>query len=117
MKNSIEIIAQNPIFGVGIGNYLLAQSAFPMKYSYHFLQPVHNIILLLLSEVGFIFFGYICFVLFKWFRKNSRKEHLYLFGVVLLTGMFDHYWLTLQQNFLLIPVIFGLLHNQKKDVV
>ncbi len=117
MKNSFEIIVQNPIFGVGIGNYLLAQSAFPMKYSYHFLQPVHNIILLLLSEIGFIFFGYICFILINWFRKNWRQKYFYFIGIILLSGMFDHYWITLQQNFLLIPVIFGLLYNQKKDTV
>lgn len=117
MQNSFEIIFKNPLFGVGLGNYLLSQSAFPTKYAYHFLQPVHNIILLLLAEIGFVFCGWICFILFQWFKNNWRKEYVYICGVLILTGLFDHYWITLQQNFLLIPVIFGLLYNQKTKKV
>lgn len=113
-QNALTIILQNPLLGVGLGNYLYEQAVFPIKYSYHFLQPVHNIFLLFVSEAGLILSGYIGYILVK--RRKiifSSQPFLYCFLLVMLTGMFDHYWLTLQQNMFIIPVLFGLL--QRKD--
>jgi hypothetical protein len=35
-------------------------------------------------------------------------------GTILFTGMFDHYWLTLQQNQLLLVMVIGLCWQKDK---
>ncbi len=110
MLNSFAIISQNFITGVGLGNYLIAQNAFPSQYPGFIGQPVHNIFLLLLSEVGIIIFAGVLGAC-AWFLKRRRHNYLVsaVFFVIFLTGMFDHYWLTLQQNWLLGAVLIALL--------
>jgi len=73
---------------------------------------VHNIILLGLAEIGMV--GMIMFLgitrrmvdLKKWW---TSKERLMLMGMVLLTGMADHFWVTLPQNSWLLAVMLGLV--------
>jgi hypothetical protein len=110
MKDSLTIISHYPLFGVGPGNYLVAQHGFAIRYPFFFLQPVHNIILLFLTELGLIGGGVILYYLARSMKRYMRSiSFLLCLGVVLITGMFDHYWLTLQQNMLVLPVVFGLL--------
>lgn len=114
IENALMTIKQFPLFGTGLGSYLMAQAQFPIPYSYLFFQPVHNIFLLLLAEVGIVLFGVISYFLFIFVKPFLKTQSgLILIFVVFFTGFFDHYWLTLQQNFILIPVVFGLLKNQK----
>ena len=42
VKNSLAIIFHFPIYGVGMGSYLLEQAKFSSKYYLFFNQPVHN---------------------------------------------------------------------------
>ncbi len=114
IQSATQIILQHPLFGTGIGAYIVAQAEFPIPYSYLFLQPVHNIFLLLLAEIGIIPFSILIFFIYKWLKKHQISElSLILIFVVCFTGLFDHYWLTLQQNMLLIPVVFALVKHQK----
>ena len=107
---SLTIISQHVLTGVGLGNYLLAQYAFPIKYSYFFLQPVHNIYLLFLSETGILISSFIFFRIFMLVKKYRRKLSVLLIVLaVLLTGLSDHYWLTLHQNTFLLGVLFGII--------
>lgn len=115
IKNAVMIIIQHPLFGVGIGNYLVAQQHFPNHYSYYFMQPVHNILLLFISEAGIIFTGLVGYGLFLWLKRKKKDKNLFFtLGIFVITGMFDHYWLTLQQNMLLLPTVFALL-NRRND--
>ncbi len=116
-QSAILIIQQHPIFGVGLGNYLYAQSQFAIPYSYFFLQPVHNIFLLLLAEIGIPLFAFVTYLFLKHIKQiiSSPAAKAVLF-VIVFTGMFDHYWLTLQQNILLLPVVFGLLQTDEHMV-
>lgn len=117
IDSSVQIIKQHPIFGVGLGNYLLAQSKIPIPYPYFFLQPVHNIFLLMLSELGIILSTFIFTALIKIIKINwGSSVFKVLILIIVFTGLFDHYWLTLQQNTLLIPVVFGLLQKHKSMV-
>lgn len=117
MKDALTIISHSPILGVGVGNYLIAQHGFTIKYPIFFLQPVHNIFLLMFAEMGLIFGGFVLYSLYRFFKWQSSNRVigplLYCSTVLLLTGTFDHYWLTLQQNWLLLPVICGLLHQYR----
>jgi len=103
INNSWLIIKRHFLFGVGLGNYLTAQNSFPSKISFNFNQPVHNIFLLFLAEVGLIITGITFYLLFPWLKMLWKKKYLLILAV-LMTGFFDHYWLTLEQNFLLLGI-------------
>jgi len=117
-KISGSLIAENPIIGVGEGNYILGlieNVDFP-KLSW-WLQPVHNIFLLTFSEVGFIGLGIFVLLLLVVVNKTIlRKKKILLaaFMFVVLTGFLDHYWITLQQTQTLFVVLMGLMF--RKDV-
>ncbi len=111
IKNSIIIISRYPIQGVGLGSYLIAQTKFSSAYYLFYNQPVHNIFLLFFSEIGLIIGGLI-FVFSLKIIKRFIRANSYVFLALFLTGTFDHYWLTLQQNFLLAGLVMGAILSQ-----
>lgn len=115
MRNSLTIIFRYPIYGVGLGSYLIEQAKFSSKYYLFFNQPVHNIFLLYFSELGIVIGGLIIFLSLV---KINRliKISPYVFFALILTGLFDHYWLTLQQNFLLAGLVMGVTLSQALSV-
>lgn len=115
MKNSITIIFRYPISGIGLGSYLVEQAKFSSKYYLFFNQPVHNIFLLYFSEMGIVICSLILYLIFTSI-KHLIKTSPYIFLVILITGLFDHYWLTLQQNFLLMGLIMGVILSQALPV-
>ena len=54
IKNSISLILKYPITGVGLGNYLIGQSKLVDASTIFPQQPVHNIIFLLVAEIGIL---------------------------------------------------------------
>ncbi|EKE15113.1 MAG: hypothetical protein ACD_12C00146G0013 [uncultured bacterium] len=110
MKNSITIIFRHPIFGVGLGSYLVEQAKFSSKFYLFFNQPVHNIFLLFIAETGLIIGGFILYRLIDLLiQRRLTKDQWLLIFVIFFTGFFDHYWLTLQQNFLLLGLVMGVI--------
>ena len=112
INNALIIFSRSPFFGVGLGNYLLAQNNFSSKFYLFFNQPVHNIFLLFLAEVGALFFILLFFFFISFLKKKSKKisftPYFLLLTTIFFTGFFDHYWLTLVQNFFLMGVVFAL---------
>jgi len=111
IKQSFKIISQHPVFGIGIGTYLLAQKNFSSFYPLFFNQPVHNIFLLLLAEIGFpsfIFLSWLFFSLIKNLSLKKNSSFFFLILTVFFTGLFDHYWLTIKQNLLVLGVLAGV---------
>ncbi len=118
---AISMWKNAPLFGVGLGNFLITLPQILPSRAVYFLQPVHNIYLLVLSETGLI--GFIIFVLFLWWvirdtRYVIRKtqtfshishltSHISLISLLFL-GLIDHYPLTLQQGQLLFALFLGL---------
>lgn len=109
-QKAVSIISQRPFSGTGIGGYLIAQHRFPQKFSPFFEQPVHNIFLLAIAQLGIplslLFFTMIIRIIVVRLRGIDLTLPLL---VVLLTGSVDHYWITLQQNVLVTAIIFGIL--------
>jgi len=105
---STQIIKNDFWFGVGAGNYtLVLQEKYPNRESWEY-QPVHNIYILALSELGLVgfllYFGLVFFLLF--FVGKYRPMSLAIIVVALTAGFFDHwvfsmytgmvlFWLTL----------------------
>jgi O-antigen ligase len=113
IAQSLNMFWRNPVLGVGLNNYFNNLNVISFQSSTFLIQPVHNILLLILAETGLIGF---CFVIFafaksivKTFNQKQTRKYLLmaLFAVVFL-GMFDHYFLTLQQGQLLLSLILGI---------
>ena len=94
---------QKRLLGVGLNNFLVNLPSF-MK-GYWWLQPVHNIFVLLLTEMGLVGLVGIGLCLVK---RIDFKKYALVWVVIVLTGMFDHYWLTLPQNMGLMGLVLGL---------
>ncbi len=89
-------------FGVGIGNFTESMSQFsyyklfPWNY-----QPVHNVFLLVLNEVGFP--GFMLFLLiftYGIYESLKYRRHIIfaLFFVLMVISLFDHYLFSLYQG-------------------
>ncbi len=106
---AIKVWRDNPLFGVGLNNFLVRLPEYQSSGQY-WLQPVHNIPLLLLTELG------ILGVLILIFNLNFL---IFSFGwmmtAVLVTGMVDHYWVTLPQNMWLLALVVGLSDAKKTN--
>lgn len=95
------------LFGIGLGDFtgwLMEQNP---NLPQHFYQPVHNIYLLVYSEIGVI--GFVLFLLFLVglfceFIKKTKLQTLWHYSFllvvssVLFIGLFDHFLLTIQQG-------------------
>jgi len=94
---------ERPVTGVGLNNFTVVMD----QYGYipattRFLQPVHNIYLLILAETGLT--GLLGFAYLIWkgpFWRNKAGPYCLLFFL----GLFDHWPLTLQTGLLLWPVL------------
>jgi len=135
---ALDSIRTHLLLGLGLNNFIinLGQNTAGWQWFY-WLQPVHNIFLLAASETGlvglaaFLFFLVLtvrrlfnCYIvtLLKKSKKQDSKIAIYqlskLVGkklfllaalmVIMFTGLFDHYWLTLIQNQLLFTLFLGL---------
>lgn len=115
---AFQISQSAPLFGVGLGNFLVALPRVLPSRTIYFLQPVHNIYLLLLSEVGVV--GLVLFGWFIWWAiRDKRKEisksqhsihsaYCLLLIAYLTLGLIDHYPLTLQQGRLLLVFFLSM---------
>lgn len=113
---ALWMIQAHPFFGVGLQNFLnnLPQTLTSWSY-YTRIQPVHNIYLLVFAELGIIAGGIVLYFLWKTLRHVQKAQTSWwqktvfsMLVVMLVLGMFDHYFLTLQQGRLLFAFVLGL---------
>lgn len=103
-----ETIVKNPLLGVGLGNFISYIPNSSINSTLWLLQPVHNSVDLIVSELGYVGLAIVVlFVLSLSLKKEPKKLLLVL--PILITGLFDHYWLTLPQTTLLLAVVVGIL--------
>lgn len=121
IESAMSIFQSNPLFGVGLGNFLPALGIIQQPLSFGlYLQPVHNIFLLLLAEIGIVGFLFFAMFLLQTFRrlvdtyisnKSINSQTVVIISslsAICLLGLFDHYWITIQQGQLLFAVILGI---------
>ena len=124
-QNALVLIKKRPLLGVGLGNFIPAQAeTLPfVRQDVNLLQPVHNIYLLIASETGLI--GLLVFITMavKIFLGGCntplrhRADAIRPYILILFLGLFDHYWLTLPQNFLLFAVVLGFINMGKNGIL
>lgn len=111
----LQILAHNPFFGVGLGHSIISLSQAPVFWSTFthrlFLQPPHNTLLLLLVELGLI---PVIFAIYKLSTNHYRLTTIdsSLVTFILVTSLFDHYYITSFQLRLLF-VFLVLLYNKR----
>jgi len=94
--------------GVGAGNFVPRLPDYLRSGEYFWLQPVHNIFLLTASEIGML--GVIMAIKMMIFDLGitERKRVYGILVMIALTGLTDHYWLTLPQDIWLVAVAIGI---------
>jgi hypothetical protein len=113
-NDSFGMIKGRWLIGAGIGNYTNELSLREPKRPWYYLNPVHNVFLLLFSEIGF--FGMICFIalliyLFaqSWLKKNVLN--LSILSALVIIMMFDHYLWSLHFGVLFFWAIIGVVYK------
>lgn len=86
-NQAIKIIKQRPIIGIGLGNFTQTQNKLP-DYSR---QPVHNIFLLSLAEIGLVAIVFWALLIIGLLKQKGNIIFGLALGGLLLAGMFDHY--------------------------
>ncbi|MDQ1283774.1 MAG: hypothetical protein QG620_122 [Patescibacteria group bacterium] len=124
-----ETILDNPIIGVGAGQFVLniPQYANQTVEQWQF-QPVHNIFLLIWSELGLVGVGVFLWFLWAIWRKSilsndslnlSTALILRYFKAIFLgflfIMLFDHYLWDIQQGSLLLWTTLGLIASIDKS--
>ena len=105
---AIKMWQGNLMMGVGAGNFIPRLPEYQAENPFYGLQPVHNIILLIGAEVGLL--GMLLIVKFLMSNlKFTKKKSYWLLGLIFLSGMVDHYWITLPQNTWLLAIVLGIL--------
>jgi O-antigen ligase len=117
IKASAVVVSERPLVGVGVNNFILKlPGKIPEAYLSWKLQPVHNIFLLVFSEtglIGLLLFFCLLFAALKNLSGRKNRQLAIVIVLILLTGLVDHYWLTLQQNQLLFSLVLGLAFRKK----
>lgn len=106
-KIALGLIKQNPLLGLGGGNFVAVN-----EMAGGWLQPVHNMGLLLIVELGLA--GVLIWGVILRGKKGVTRGWKIVLGVILITGMMDHYWITLPQNRWLVATIAGLMWGEIK---
>jgi O-antigen ligase len=108
-KTAWGLIRVQPLIGVGLNNFIPQLSNF-WQPKILWLQPVHNIYLLIAAETGLIGLLVFCWFIYVTFKRLNFKSGPLSISLmtILFTGFFDHYWLTLQQTQLLFTLVLGL---------
>lgn len=113
IKISLEIFLKNPIMGVGLNNFFYHEIEFQKSLTPTLLQPVHNIYLLILVQLGIAGFAVsLAFIESTFARVRHNLPLLILFLSTFLVGVFDHYLLTLQQGQILLGLVIGLCYSK-----
>jgi hypothetical protein len=105
-----QVVAGQWFFGQGIGNYTLAsREAFPDREWWQY-QPIHNVLLLIVGEIGLI--GLACALLFV----VSLAQTGFSFGaVIIVVALFDHYPWSLWSGSALVALVAGLSARYREE--
>lgn len=113
---ALEIVKDHPFLGVGLNNFTVKMDEYGRVSGWtRFLQPVHNLYLLVANEIGLLGLTVFLALLLSSFHvlisKPKPSGRLFLISLlqVFLLGFFDHYFWTIQQTSLLFWLILGLV--------
>ncbi|WP_345319928.1 O-antigen ligase family protein [Candidatus Villigracilis proximus] len=115
-EQAFTVIKEHPLLGVGSGSFIiqLAERA----GEFNFVEPVHNIPLLITSELGVFGLILILMIIFS-IGKNflsTKNSNAIIIGALLMglgaISLFDHYLWTLAPGRLMLGFVLGLWEGQ-----
>lgn len=116
IKETSIMIRDNPIFGVGVQNFLPTLTHYlPDSSPIAYFQPVHSMFLMILAETGFVGAGIFIVMVAVTIMKiqKSRAEDkagkILLLVIFIALGIIDHYFYTLHQGQFLGAFLFAVL--------
>ncbi|PIZ95595.1 MAG: hypothetical protein COX81_00475 [Candidatus Magasanikbacteria bacterium CG_4_10_14_0_2_um_filter_37_12] len=114
---ALTLFKTHPWFGVGAGNYtaqLIFQNSTLSGSAY---QPVHNVFLLVLDELGLIGLFLFLLVIYFFTRQESivifKNKYLLFFISYLSLIMFDHYLYSSYVGLMLGAILFAMLFRHE----
>ena len=128
-RMALQMIKEKPILGIGIGNFVHYSENYPVyakaalkiiegntsQIPNWIYQPVHNIYLLIASEMGIlgllVFLGIIGMTLLKNVKGNS--VFWILMGCFLVISLADHYFWTLQAGGIMFWTALALIFQKE----
>ena len=121
-KTATSIISSAPLTGVGMGGFVIFQKErSPENIQKWEQQPVHNIYLLIASEIGLIgLVLFLCLIvhLTQFFQEGFfgrlHNPFILCFFAFLILGFADHYFWTLPQGVLIFWVCLAFFHSSAK---
>lgn len=111
-QESWQIIKNSPLIGVGAGNYTAAlQKLQPGLKAWNY-QPVHNVYLLIWSELGVLgFLGVLGMLGILWWEIRKTWGAVFIISLLFLF-LFDHFWWTLPSGLLVWALVIGMVKNE-----
>jgi len=129
-KMALSMIKDKPLLGIGIGNFVNYSKNYEtyLRAAVRMLglstvpdwvfQPVHNIYLLIGSEIGIIgllaFLGFLGLILLRGLKGNSC--FFFLLSCFLIIALADHYFWTLQQGGIMFWLALALVRKEQYAV-
>ena len=113
VQESYQLLLAHPFLGVGWNAYLPAVSEHSHVAQ---VQPVHSVILLVLTQVGIVGILILLYPLYKGIKYLIHKQSQFAYvivGVVLFLGFFDHYFLTIQQGQLILIFLLAIVGSDE----
>ena len=112
-----NVISRKFILGEGLNTFVITEPKMGLMGKHLWvLQPVHNLFLLVFSEIGVVGLLLFYILLVKLIQGSIVSKNVFLLVAVvfiLTTGLLDHYWFTLQQNMLLAVFILANFFGAK----
>lgn len=111
-QEALQIIRRN-FWGVGLGNYTQSLQDLKPNQDIYYYQPVHNVFILLLAELGLIFISFLLIAFVYLFLNilNNKNKFLIIFYLILFSFLFclDHFWWTSASGIIMMVLISGFL--------
>jgi O-antigen ligase len=114
MRSSFNVMKNNLVFGTGLGNFTKGMENYiPVTVNNVLLiQPVHNVLLLMISEMGIVGTLLYLVLLGRILVENIYRMNVFKWLVVIslvVIGCFDHYLFSLPQGMVIGGIMMVLV--------
>jgi hypothetical protein len=98
------------LLGLGSGGFVkqLGQDPILLETGTFFIQPIHNIFLLLIAEWGLFVIAWCAFIAVGLYRLLRTSNYWIVAIIYVILGSFDHYFITTPQGILMGLVILNM---------
>ena len=100
-------------FGQGLGlntykNLTAGQPAYEV-------QPIHNVFLLSLAEIGIVGFILLINLIYLYWPRYLAEDWFWFLSTFIVIGLFDHYFWTTWAGWMMVAIIFASLSQKKAN--